>query len=359
MLLGAAGIIPANTESGEPATPVILAPMSLVFLAIGGVMVFGRQWLILDLGRGSVLRQVGLLFPLWTSERPFSEFNAVAMTYYPGGSESVESYPVKLRGSVGKDVKIIDPLKFDESLRMAEYLAKTLHLPLLDSTTGPETTVNPDHVGESLRDRLSREPATAPPQRPVAMRSEVVESAGETRIAISAGDLKALGYIRVLLPLAVFLFAMLFAIPVLWKSANPRMLFVMLLLIFGVPTIFASVSFMITGKRRKTTVSVSRSGLVISRFQGRKTQTTVIPINDVLDVGYSTSESAIASARPPGYRVGDKILQNEPTIAALRKLIPNPGIVVKSRSALITFGEGLSTDELQYLAWLLRKALTD
>src|SRR6516165_9137137 len=94
MLLGAAGIIPANTESGEPATPVILAPMSLVFLAIGGVMVFGRQWLILDLGRGSVLRQVGLLFPLWTSERPFSEFNAVAMTYYPGGSESVESYPV-------------------------------------------------------------------------------------------------------------------------------------------------------------------------------------------------------------------------------------------------------------------------
>src|SRR3974377_1459284 len=48
MLLGAAGIIPANTEAGERATPVILEPMSLVFLAIGGVMVFGTQAVILD-----------------------------------------------------------------------------------------------------------------------------------------------------------------------------------------------------------------------------------------------------------------------------------------------------------------------
>jgi len=219
MLSGAAGIIPAYTESGERATPVILGPMGFVFFAIGGVMVFGRQWLILDLGRGSVLRQIGLLLPLRTSERPFSEFNAVVMAYYPGGSESVESYPVKLRGFDGKDVKIIDPLRFDESLRMAEYLAKTLHLPLLDSTTGPETTVNPDHVGESLRDRLSRAPETAPAERPVAMRSEVVESAAETRIAIPAGGLKGIGDIRVLLPLAVFLFAMLIAIPT-W--GNPR-----------------------------------------------------------------------------------------------------------------------------------------
>src|SRR5215469_8584837 len=207
MLSGAAGIIPAYTESGERATPFILGPMGFVFLAIGGVMVFGRQWLILDLGRESVLRQIGLLFPLRTSERPFREFNAVVMTYYPGGSESVESYPVKLRGLAGKDVKIIDPLRFDESLRMAEYLAKTLHLPLLDSTSGPETTVNPDHVGESLRDRLSRTPETAPAERPVVMRSEVVESAAETRIAIPAGGVIGIGDIRVLLPLAVFLFA--------------------------------------------------------------------------------------------------------------------------------------------------------
>jgi hypothetical protein len=357
MLSGAAGIIPAYTESGERATPVILGPMGFVFLAIGGVMVFGRQWLILDLGRGSVLRQIGLLVPLRTSERAFSEFTAVVMTYYPGGSESVESYPVKLRGFAAKDVKIIDPLRFDESLRMAEYLAKTLDLPLLDSTTGPETTVNPDHVGESLRDRLSRAPETAPAEPPVAMRSEVVRSAGETRIAIPAGGLKGIGDIRVLLPLAVFLFATLIAIPTVGKSANPRTLFV-ILLIFGVPTICASVHFMIAGKRRKTAVNASRSGLVINRLEGRKTKTTVIPIDDVLDVDFSTSDSAIRSARRSGYRAGEQILENAPAIAALRKLVPNPGIVVKSRSALIRFGEGLSTDELQYLAWLLRKALT-
>jgi hypothetical protein len=358
MMLSAAGIIPANSESGERSAPVILGPMGFMFFAVGSTMAFGRQWLILDLGRGSVLRQIGLLVPLWTSERLFSEFNAVVMTHDPGGSESAESYPVKLRGSVGKDVKIIDPLKFGESLMMAEYLAKTLHLPLIDATTGHETAVTPDRVGESLHDRLSRAPETVPPPRPAAMQSEVVESVGETKIVIPAGDLKALGYIRVLLPIAVFLMAMLFVIPSIGKSANPRTLFVILLLLFGLPTIFASVTFILTGKRKKTTVTVSRSALVIERPQGRKTQTTIIPTRDVLDVDYSTSENTIASAQRPSYPAREQIPQNERIIATLRKLVPNPGIIVKSRSALITLGEGLSTDELQYLVSLLRKALT-
>ena len=184
MLLGATGIVPGYTESGEHAAPVILGPMGFVFLAVGGVMAFGRQWLILDLGRGSLLRQTGLLVPLWTNERPLSEFNAVVLAHDPGGSDSAESYPVKLRGSVGEDIKIVDPSQFTESLRMAEYLAKTLRLPLIDSTTGHETVVSPDHTGESLRDRLSRGPMPAPPRRPSTMRSVVVEIAGETSISI-------------------------------------------------------------------------------------------------------------------------------------------------------------------------------
>lgn len=358
MLLGATGIVPGYTESGEHAAPVILGPMGFVFLAVGGVMVFGRQWLILDLGRGSLLRQTGLLVPLWTNERPLSEFNAVVLAHDPGGSDSAESYPVKLRGSVGEDIKIVDPSQFTESLRMAEYLAKTLRLPLIDSTTGHETVVSPDHTGESLRDRLSRGPMPAPPRRPSTMRSVVVEIAGETSISIPGGNPTQVGNIRVLLPIAIFLIAMLFAIPVLARSAQPLRLFAILILVFGLPTAYASVTFVISGKRRKTNVTASPCGLVIVRPRSRKIETTVIPAEDVLDVDYSTFEDAIASARRSAYPAGQQIPQSERAMTILKKLVPNPGIIVKARSGLVTLGEGLSSDELQYLVWLLRRALT-
>jgi hypothetical protein len=37
--------------------------------------------------------------------------------------------------------------------------------------------------------------------------------------------------------------------------------------------------------------------------------------------------------------------------------VPTKGIMVKSREELIPFGEGLPANELQYLIWILRKAL--
>jgi hypothetical protein len=37
--------------------------------------------------------------------------------------------------------------------------------------------------------------------------------------------------------------------------------------------------------------------------------------------------------------------------------VPNKGIIVKTRLALISFGEGLSSDELRYLAQVLKRSL--
>ena len=49
---------------------------------------------------------------------------------------------------------------------------------------------------------------------------------------------------------------------------------------------------------------------------------------------------------------------DERVMATLKKLAPNQGIIVKSRTGIVTLGEGLPADELRYLVWLLRKAMS-
>ena len=87
-------------------------------------------------------------------------------------------------------------------------------------------------------------------------------------------------------------------------------------------------------------------------------ETIIIPATDVLDLDTSTVRTAIRSARQSVYHRATPNPNEERVLLALRKLLPNPGVVVKARSGLITFGEGLSANELQYLVWLLRRALT-
>jgi hypothetical protein len=355
MLLNASGIISTRTETGG--APTMLALTGLVFLTVGGVMVFGRQWLVLDLGRRSILRQIGLLVPLRTEERALSEFSAIVISRHPGDSESAETYPVTLRASHGKDAAIVQPLRFADSLATAEYLARALGLQLVDATTDHEAVVSPERIGESLPDRLSRASAGRPPQHPPSMRSDVTESASETRIVIPGGGRTIEGYAGVFLPILVFFLAMLFAIPFLVKSAKPLTLLCVLLLLFGAPTVLTSVRFMISGKRKRITITSSGAGLVIEQPGSGRTQPTVIPAKDVLDVDYSTFESAVASARRSVYPARVQSPGDERFLGTLKKLVPNPGIVIKSRSGLITIGEGLSSDELQYLVWLIRKAL--
>ena len=355
ILLGATGVVLMRKEGGGPAT--VLAPMGLVFLVVGGVMVFGRQWLVIDLGRRVILRQIGLLVPLRTEERSLGEFHAVVISHDRGDSESPETYPVTLRASNGKNSVIVKPLHFGESLATAEYLARAVSLQLIDATTDREIRVSPERAGESLGDRFSGALAGAPPERPASMRSDVTESAAGTRIVMPGGGQSVARYAGIVLPIVIFFIAMVIAIPVLLKSANPLTLFCMLLVIFGVPTWFTSIRSMLS-KGRAVTVTASSVELVIEQPKGGKTQTTAIPVEDVFDVDYSTFESAIAAARQSGHLSEAHATGDERVLRTLKKLVPNPGIVIKSRAGLITIGEGLPADELQYLVWLIRTALT-
>ena len=100
-------------------------------------------------------------------------------------------------------------------------------------------------------------------------------------------------------------------------------------------------------------------GLIIERQGMSRVRSETIPASEILDLDYSTMQGILGAQRAaqraslPG--AGG---QNVPrVVAALGRLVPNKGIIVKTRRALISLGEGLSSDELCYLARVLKRSL--
>jgi hypothetical protein len=105
-------------------------------------------------------------------------------------------------------------------------------------------------------------------------------------------------------------------------------------------------------------VNASPDGLNIERRAAWRTYTKQIAASEIIDLDYSTVEGVIAAASQSAQGPTVSGTGMERLMEALKRWVPNKGIVVKSRTELITLGEGLPTDELQYLHQVLRHALT-
>jgi hypothetical protein len=152
---------------------------------VGGGLMLGRKWLTLDFGSGSLVRSRGLLIPMQSEERHFSEFSAVVIAFQAGDSDSADRYPVRLRALTGKDFDISSPTQFAESRKLAEYLSRAVRLPLADAITDHETIAPPERAADPLRERLrSAGPQEERAMPPSGMRSEVSTSRGYASIVI-------------------------------------------------------------------------------------------------------------------------------------------------------------------------------
>ena len=151
MALTVAGLLHIEVEPTDKWTPLVLAGLSVAFIAGGAVMLFGRLWLTIDASRDCIVRSYGLLVPLHTRERSLSEFNAVVIVHQAGDSDSGERYPVRLRSITGRDFVVSNPTEFGPSRSQAEYLSFFLRLPLVDTTTDHDTVIAPERAGQGLR----------------------------------------------------------------------------------------------------------------------------------------------------------------------------------------------------------------
>jgi hypothetical protein len=356
----AVGVLPFEAEPYRKWGSAVLGLASLAFIVVGSLLMFARKRLTLDLMTGSVTRWRGLLIPMQREERRLNEFTAVVIAFDRGDSETPDRYPVRLRAVSGKDFLIAKHGKFSESRKQAEYLCRALRLPLADMTTDHETVVTPELASVSLRERiLAGDVHLDPAAAPAGMRSAVSESGGVLTIVIPRYET---ALFHVLFALVILL---LIVIPTLLqvfsRKASPSGGQVTLLIVFGllvaIPLLSGAAKKFVGRKRKGTTVQASPAGLSIENRTAWRTQAKIVSAAEILDLDYATFEGALKSARRSSNIQVPPSATTAGMFAGLRSLVPNQGIVVKSRQELITFGEGLTAEELQYLSWVLKKAL--
>jgi hypothetical protein len=363
MALGGLGVISLKDEFDHLWARPYLIGMSALFLALGATLTFGRRSFIIDPFTGSLTRINSLLAPLRTVQRSLVEFNAVLIDLRRGDSESPDCYPVRLRAITGKNLTISSLTDFGKARQQAEFLARLLRFPLADMTTEHEVVLTPEQVGASLQERSSSAVDSAEQlATPPLMRSHVSELGQETTITIpkrisrTAGT--AAGIVAGLMLLIVA--------PVLWRlisrsdshSGSRLIFFAFLILFFGILPLFASAAaFGLV--RNQVVVTASPAGLIIERQGLSRVSSETIPASDILDIDYNTMQGLLEAQRASqGASPFGAAGQNVPrVIAALRCLMPNQGVVVKTRRTLISLGEGLSSDELRYLSQVLKRSL--
>lgn len=326
LLLSGTGLLPTRSAPDQPAWSwTVMVLMGAAFLAVGGTLVFGRRWIVLDPGQGCVIRSQGFLIPMRHEERRLAEFSSVVVSFEAGDSDSSDKYPVRLKSVSGPDFAVTSPIRFEESHAQAHYLANFLRLPFVDASTEHPSGTPLEH-----------------PPRPADTRSEVTESSRYARIIISGRRSPIPALASALIPVGI----LLYLFPALWqfflRTQTPEAVGFVFLAFLGFGFVFLPllgiVNSVRSALRSQTVITASADGLEVESQGAWRTRTIHIAAPDILGIDYNT---AAASGLP----------------AALHKFIATKGLIVKSTSGLHRFGERLSDDELRYLSSVLRRVL--
>jgi hypothetical protein len=176
VLLTGLGLGPIPVAGGLPSR-VAAVIFGIIFTAVGGVLIFGRQGLIIDRLQNRVVQWQGLVVPLRRTVHPLDRFGGVRLDCLRG--DKTTTYPVRLKGeSPAGDILIEQPADYPRARQTAEDLARFIRKPLEDLSSGKPVIRDPDHLDESLRERvrrLGKDKGFFPPQ-PVSMRTRIEQT---------------------------------------------------------------------------------------------------------------------------------------------------------------------------------------
>jgi hypothetical protein len=381
-ILGALAIVSFSRTAGTSvhARPVV-ALMGAAFVVAGGALVFGRKWTTLDTTNRRIVRQWGALVPLREDVTALDEYAAVTIGFVKGDSETADKFPVALKGRAGEagsarktgaDVVLFAPSTYAEARAGAVVIARHLHVDLEDATTDHPTCQAFDQLDRSFQSHSQRTGFEPGVEQPANLRSEIVRDADSVEILIPPAQASGIALVPALAPLVI---PVIFGPMLLKMFAQPRtpdwsgrvFLGLFVFGFVGLP-VLSCLNALVRSRRSRTLVLASRDGILVRQRGILLTKTTAsIEAADIVDVDYSTRESASAAARrvaerqatSSGHAVTTTPLspRTERVLLALARFAKSGGITVKTTRGLTTFGEGLEDDEVRYLHFVIRRAL--
>lgn len=156
LVLGLSGKM-KDSKTGAPAPRAFALLFPIPFILVGGGLILGRSGLHVDPVAGTVRKWWGLLVPMGGTTRRFEEFDRATLERRVVRSDKSTRtiYPVTLHGD-SSPFQIDSDGDYRKARRLAEQVARALHVPLHD-LTGPAPAIRPpESLDESLRDRARR-----------------------------------------------------------------------------------------------------------------------------------------------------------------------------------------------------------
>jgi len=372
MILTSFGIVTMRSD-GEAVTRAAAFGLGVVFTFVGALLVFGRGITSIDVGQHVVTKQWRVLLPVrrWTYQ--LGDYTTVTLAFVRGDSDSADKYPIGLKGTTVAPLPLCSPTQYAEARQCAAAVARHLGLDIEDTSTDHPARVTSSEVDATLQDRLRATTTAAAPARPSVMASDVSDGGGSLRITIPMPPLHPVLAIGGLFPAAaatgILAWLRFFSTP--RPLALIEWIFFSLLFVgFGVLPAASVVSRWLRSRVGRTIVTVTPQELRVQARGIFRTRTvTTVSASEILDVDYSTKESMMISARRNA-EAETATMRKIPSSAAtsgpstewvfgvLSWFLKGKGIIVKTRTGLTTFGEGLADDEIQYLHAIVRRALT-
>jgi hypothetical protein len=364
-------LVPENAdELPWWAWPLMLA-MGLIFVGVGGSLVFGRTWISIDLSRGMVVREWGLIVPLKSDELSLQNYSAVAMRFDAGDSDSPDRYPIALQAqSGGGDLALLSPGDYASSRAQAERIAAFVRLPLVDSTTDHESVHHPETLNATFQERAGGES----PGRvvcPATLLTSVEESGRSVRLTIPGPGFRPAMLLHLAIPLAFGAFALLQLVPFFRETDTPEpveWLFIAFVGLFMLGPVAGALVSILRAKRARTVVTASPERITLEERAAFRTKSVDIPVDAILDIDCSTKESMMDSAKRGiatvrAARLGRGIggvtgsVDVPRWVSWLGSLVPSKGVILKTRKGVFAIGSGLPDDEVRYLHDRLRRAV--
>lgn len=372
VLLSVVGVIPMSTSG---ASSVFIWPamsfMGLVFTALGGVLVFGRSWTIVDRTQREVIKQLGLIVPLRVRTQSIHGSDTVRLGFTTD-SDSSDQFPISLRARTGADLPLCTFTSYAAARECAKALAELLRFEIEDASTDHPVRSTSSQIDQPLQTRMRLDGGLrVETPRPPDARSRVTREAGETTIVIPSRPLHGLLLILGLAPLAIPLVLGPPLATFFRQSQTPDVVgwafLTFLTVCFGILPAFTVVSGFVRSRRGATIVEVSPRGLTVRERGAWRTKSIAsLDAADILDLDYSSRDSVVSSATREAEQ---QVLRSYPDtppetserveriVARLVRFVTGKGLTVKTRRGLTTIGKGLDDAEVRYLHSVIMNAL--
>jgi len=372
MMLASLGVVTMRRD-GEAVTQATAIGLGVLFTLVGALLVFGRGVTAIDIRQHVVTKQWRILLPIHTWTYQLSDYTTVTLAFVRGDSDSADKYPIGLKGNTVAPLQLCSPTQYAEARTCAAAVARHLGLDIEDTSTDHPMRVTASEVDAAFRDRL-RSTASVPTAitRPPVMRSQVTDADGGVRISIPMLPVHPLVMIGGLFPAAVAMGMLAW----LGLLSSPRPLqpiewiFIGLVFLgFGILPLASAIGRWLRSRVGRMIVTVSAQELRVEQRGIFRTRTVAMfNASEILDVDYSTKESLMAASRRHAVRETATMREipvssatpdkgTEVVFGVLSWFLKGKGIIVKTRTGLTTFGEGLADDEIMYLHAIVRRAL--